>query len=448
LDRATSLLATTQADASKLLGADHQLTLKAEQVSIATTIVRTDFGQARSRIDALMPRLPAEAIDLKIALLRNSATVASKQHARERALRESRLALQLSRDSGDADEVRTALRNLGSVLLAFDEAPEAVHVYEELLELARARYGDANMNVSAEEAGLSRAYRRSGDLDRAEAHARAAIEIDRKVYAGDHWHVGLHLNALTMLLIQRRKFDEALTAETESLRIERATRGEQTLDALQALGNIGFIHISREDYASALPPLRQALDGATEKYGAEYFTTIRIRMSYGYALAMSGQRRSGEGELDQAIAAAVARTEPDAELVAMTLERRARVALEFGDANAALAFAERMREPAKLVAGKASWQGRFDTLRGEVLLALGRPQDAIVALDAGAAELRNSGDPDAVLRVANPLLRAAAAQAVGDVEHARTQAAQARVLLAALPYPPSRLTRLAASLPG
>ena len=448
LDRATSLLATTQAYASKLLGANHLLTLEAEQVSIAIAVLHTDYREARSRIDELMPRLPADAIDLKIDLLRNSATVAGKQHDRERALRESRLALQLSRDTGDTEKLRLGLRNLGSVLLDFDEVREAVGIYEELLALARARYGDVHAIVSAEQAALSRAYRRSGDVDRAEAHARAAVEIDRKVYAGDHWHVGLHLNALTMLLIQRRKFDEALSTETESLRIERATRGEQTLDALMALSNIGFIHIAREDYASALPPLRQALDGAVAKYGAEYFTSIRIRMTYGYALAMSGQRRSGEAELDQAIAAAAARTEPDAELLAMALERRIRIALEFSDTNTALALIERMRAPASVVAGKASWQGRVDTLRGEALLGLGRNQEAIVALDAAAAELQHSADPDAVFKVANPLLRAAAAQAIGDIEHARSLAVQAKTLLSALPYPPSRLTRLAASLPG
>jgi predicted Zn-dependent protease len=161
---------------------------------------------------------------------------------------------------------------------------------------------------------------------------------------------------------------------------------------------------------------------------------------------LSGERRAGETELDQAIAAAAALAKPEPDMLATTLEKRIRVALEFDDQKSAMSLIERMGVPASALVGKAPWQGRVGTLRGEALLALGRPQDAIVALDAAAAELQHSADPDAVSVVTNPLLRAAAAQAVGDIEHAHTFAAHAKTLLAALPYPPSRLTRLAASL--
>lgn len=447
LERAASLLATTQAEAARTLGADHRLTLEAEQVSIATAILRNEFSQARPRIDALMPRVPADAIDLHIALLRNSATVASKQRDRERAVRESRLALQLSRELGDADTLRLSLRNLGSVLLEFDEAPEAVRIYEGLLALARARYGDIHAVVSAEQAALSRAYRRNGNLEKAESSARAAVEIDGKVYSGDHWHKGLHLNALSMILIQRRKFEEALASETESLRIKHVTRSDDDLDSLRTLSNVGVIQISREDYAAAVPPLRLALERGVAKYATEHLVIARIRMNYGYALALSGERRAGEAELDQAIAAAAALATPEPDMLATTLEKRIRVALAFDDPKVAMSLIERMGVPASSLVGKAPWQGRVGTLRGEALLALGRPQDAIVALDAAAAELQESTDPDAVLKVANPLLRAAAAQAAGDIENARSLAAPAKTLLAALPYPPSRLTRIAASLP-
>src|SRR6185436_16708120 len=110
-----------------------------------------------------------------------------KLRERPRALREARLAVDLSRRSGDAELLRDSLGALGNTYLTLDAPSDAVATYEELLTLDRRRFGAEHATVARTEAALSRAYRRVGELDRAEEHARAAVAIDRKVYPGDHW---------------------------------------------------------------------------------------------------------------------------------------------------------------------------------------------------------------------------------------------------------------------
>jgi serine/threonine protein kinase/tetratricopeptide (TPR) repeat protein len=444
IERARGLLVSAVAQASAELGADDPLALEADSALLWNDVLRGDLSGARARADRLLARIPEDATRLRVEVLRHSANLATKELDRTRALDEARRAVDLGRRSRDETMLTGALSDLGNVYLTLNAHGDAIRTYEELLVMARRRHGAEHVKVAAFEAAISRAYRRSGALDRAEAHARAAIAIDRKVYKDDHWRAALHLNALAVVLYARRAYPEALAAELESLRIKRATLGDEHPDTLDSLHNIGMGHLHMGEFAEAVPPLRASLAGSIARYGAEHEATAITRACLGHALAASGRRAEGEAEIDHALATAEALTEPDPNLMAECLEKRIRVALDAHDPAAALPFLQRMRAAVATLPGTDPyWTGRVDALQGDALLALGRTGDAVAALDAAAGDLAASPAPDVVLSVEVPLLRAAAAHALGDRDRARSLARDARVRLDALPNPPGRLVQLA-----
>ena len=229
-------------------------------------------------------------------------------------------------------------------------------VYEEALALYSQRFGAEHADVADTHASLSRAYRRSGQPDLAEAHARTAVSIDRKVYSGDHWRLSLHLDALAMVLYERRAYDEALAAWSEGLRIRRATLGDDHSDTLSGLNNVGMTLVGLEEFAAAVPVLREALDRYIVRFGAEDYQTTVARANFGFALAESGHRREGQGEIDHAARIVGGLADPDPDLLGVCLVKTARVALDGGAPADALAALARLDAVAKaLPSGDPYW---------------------------------------------------------------------------------------------
>jgi eukaryotic-like serine/threonine-protein kinase len=444
LERARGLLVPAVARAGADFGPGDPLVLEAEATLFWNEVLRGEFTGARQRADRLLARIPEDSLRLRAEVLRRSANLATKQSDRARGLDEARRAVDLSRRSGDGTMLGDALDELGNAFLTAGDLPESIRTYEELLTLRRQRYGAEHAEVADVEASLSRAYRRSGSLDRAEEHARRAVAIDRKVYTSDHWRSALHLNALSILLNMRRAFPEMLAVASEGLRIQRATLGDTHPSTLNSLQNVGWAHVQMEEFAAAVPPLRESLAGKNVQYGPEDGQTVMTRATLGRALAASGHAAEGKAEMDHAIASAEGLADPDHNLLGESLEKRIRAALDLGEPAQALPLLDRLAAVvAKLPGTDHYWTGRVDAFRGEALLALNRTDEAVAALDAAARALATSPAPDAVLSVEVPLRLAAAAQARGEEERSRALARDGRARLSALPHPPARLTRLA-----
>ncbi|MEP7042274.1 MAG: serine/threonine-protein kinase [Dokdonella sp.] len=449
LDRARDLLDSTLADATASLGAGDALTLEAARISASNAVLRGDFADARSRLDPLLERVAANTSELRIRLLLDSATLATKERDRDRARREAAQAVSMTRSNGSAELLRVALETYGNVLLAIGEAADSIPVYEETMNLDRARFGGQHAAIAAIDVDLSRAYRRTGELDRAEASARAALAIDRVVYTKDDWRTASHLNALMMVLKERRDYRAMLETAIETLRIHRNTLGEEHPETVNSLNSVGMSYVLLEDYADALAPLQESLRLTAQKFGPEHWESAVVRGNYGYALGKAGQPVASDIELDHAVASFAALADPDPDGLATVLEKRVRVALDRGDVATALSHIERMEGAlGQLKSQDAYWDGRVSTLLGRALLDSRRTADATRSLEAGRAALELSQHPDAALQVENTLLRAAGAQALGDHENAGRLAAEGRRALGALLNPPTRLVALASSLSG
>jgi serine/threonine-protein kinase len=445
--RAGEILAGAEAFAQRQLAPGDPLRLELDQVIADNLGLRGRYDEALQRTDKLLAELPADASRLRIRVLTNSAWVAGRLHQQERGLRDGRAALALARSFGDERELQQAERALGTVLLEFGQLPEAIGIYEGLLARERAQYGPVHTRVAAEEAALSRAYRRSGDLERAEAHARAAIAIDQKVYSGDHWHTGLHLNALTMVLVERRAFDQALLSQVESQRINRATLGEDHPDVLMGGAAQGLIAGQLGDWPAAVALTRRAVDALALAQNDRTRNGVRAHRALGFALAMTGARREGEAELEKAFAIASTLDASVADDKLEVLERLARVALMAHDTARADESIERLVAQAAAMPPSTNWAGRIDALRGEALFQRGRMPEAMAALDAAATELARSTRPQPVETVVVAVLRAVVARELGESARADELTRDARARLAALPFPPPHVTGYAARLP-
>ncbi|HSC11047.1 MAG TPA: protein kinase [Rhodanobacteraceae bacterium] len=448
-DRAQELLERALIESRELLGQADNLTL---DIGVRLAGYETQHGSydaARQRIDKLLAQIPPEVTELRIRALRASSSTAWHMHDRERALADGNIAVALSKQLGDAEIERETLTSYGATLLGVGAVPEAVTVYEKLLALNTAKYGPTHEQVALAWSGLSRAYRRSGNLEKAEDASHHALDIDRIIYPNDHWITANHLNALTMILVQKRDYEGAAEASREGLRITVNTLGENHIDRLSPAYQLGYALMMMERYAEALPYLRDVFERRAKLQGLTQHETIMARATYAYDLGMSGEAKAGAAELEQAYEDAAKVPTPDFDLMAKTVEKRIRLALASGDAETASTLIEPFASAvAKTPAPEnLAWIGKTDTLRGEVLLALNRPREAREALLRAGKALEAGTSTDLVEPLEQKLLLAKACAASNDLAAARVAASEARRKMGGVPNPPSRLTRLAEALP-
>lgn len=438
---AGALLAETLVEAERALGPEDELSYELAALKAQNAMAAGEYVFARRQIEALRQRLQGDRGERGIQLLAKSAVLASKVRERERALREAEEAVSWARALGDPEILRQSLNDHAVVLLSVDELAAAAATFEELLTLNRQLFGEQHQKVANVQAGLARAYRRLGDLDRAEAAARAAIAIDLAIYPEDNWNTALHLNSLMLALDAKGDLAGAIEAAAEGLRINRLTLGDEHPDTLIALYGLGSLEIKREAYAAAEVLLLEALVGSVEQFGEQHWGTAVRRAHYGYALAMNGDEAAGTAELERAIADFETLADPDLDKLAGALEKRVRLALHVGDSATALAWIERLRRySANAPVLRPSWIGNVETLRGEALLAAGKAAEAMAALDLARTAIEAVGQGvGPLLRAEHGLLFASALAGSGDPARASIHAEQARKVLVELRFVPSRL---------
>ena len=445
--RAGEILKRNSDEAQKVLGSNDPLTLEAARAYAWNGVMLGDFAIARQQFDALLESSRGEATEIRIRVLLDSASLASKVQARERARNEAQEAVDLAGTTGNEASLGLALESFANVLLATGAARQSIPIYENALQLAQQKFGPAHVAVAALHASLARAYRHTGDTRRAEDSARSAIAIDRAMYVSPDWHTATHLNALTIALKSRRDFKGALASESEALRLFRLSLGDDHPESVNAMSNVGALLFLDEDFEAAIPILQEALRRTLSQFGPGHRETAVVRANYGFALARSGQLLQGENEIQAALDVFAALSEVDPDDFAAALEKGARAALYRGEPTLAIQRLERMHSVlASLQDGDGYWDGRVETLRGYALLELERLPEAELALEAGRLALANSAQADASLRIENTLVRAAAAEHLGQSGRRDRLMHDARADLKALLNPSHRLQSMAMSL--
>ena len=446
LTQAKDILQWNLESARRAFGDSSPLALEAAHQLGATLVLTGEFDAARPLLDAALARVRTRGA-LAANLHFDSALLASKQHALQRAVADADAGMRIARETGDTDVLARALAEQGNVQLEIDDIPGATASFEELLALRVQRFGPSHVSVAATHADLSRAYRRAGKTADAERHIRAALEIDAAVLPVDDWRHANHLNALTMVLLAQRDYPAALDAARETLRINRVVNGEDHPETANDLNSVGMLHAQLEQWPAALVPLRDSLARCEAKYGPDHYETAVVRANYGVVLARTGDVAGGESEVLRALASLEADPEPDLDEQAATLEKLVRLRLARGEPDTVATLVARIDALlARMRAPGAYWEGRSAILHATALLQSNQPAQATGLLDSAAAALKRSPHPDPVLGVEVALLQASASRAVGDIAAAERHAHEGVAALATLRHPPGRITDLAKSL--
>jgi len=441
--RASDILNDANDYAAAHLRADDPQRLKAEHLVANNLFRRGNLDSAREGVDAVLSRLPVALTTLRAEVLTTSAFIAARQHDIDRGLRDARTAVELARNDGGHYRVEQALRALGAVLIAAETPDEAVSVYQDLVARARAQYGPNHVRVAAEKAALSRAYRLAGEFDKAEAEARAAIEIDDKAFVGPHPDKAIHLNALMMVQMVKRNFSDALATNRAVLDIDQQILGADHPDTLLTDEAIGRLYGLLGDNDASVEWERRALDGFVRKGLNHSWFGINTRARYGYALVVAGQRKEGLAQLATAFEDADTLGARDAaQLKAQVLERTTRIALDDGDEATAAREITRYQNLGPIKADEALSGAHLALLKAELLLLQGKRSLVSPELNVADRFAVRVRPADALVATTTKIFRALSA-AEPSSQEARGTAREAREAFANLRYPPAFLSHYA-----
>lgn len=424
-------------------GDDAPLTISAGYELGQSLIAAGELDAARAVNDRLLAQASPDN-DQRRDLLLLSSMLATRSHDRTRSVADARAAIALAREDKGTPHLAEALSYLSAAQLDAGDVRGAIATSEQQLALRQAQYGAKHISVATAHATLSRAYRRAGNLEAAQQHILAALDIDKAVLPTDDWRVSRHLNALVVLRAEQRDFTAALDAAREALRIDRIAYGEEHARVFDDLATIGSVALKAEDYAQALPPLSEWIRHASDSSGKTSADAAGTRIDYAIALAHNGQREAGIEELWRAIAMFESASDSTAGERAGVFLKLAALRLDFdapADALAAIDKADANLATASS-AERAVLSEQAATLRARACLQAGRPADARAALDQASTHAL----VDPVARAEAPLLSAQATLQLHDVDAATHFSALGHASLATLRHPPARLVLLASSL--
>jgi len=148
---------------------------------------------------------------------------------------------------------------------------------------------------------IGTAYKGLGAYDKAEEHLRAALQIRRQTYTGDHPNVALSLSNVGSLLRQMGKPDEAERLFRESLEMYRRLHGEEHRRVATLLGNIAGVYFDRGEFEKSEQVYRESLATLRELLGDQHADVASALDSLALVLTESGDLNSAEPLLREAI---------------------------------------------------------------------------------------------------------------------------------------------------
>jgi len=149
---------------------------------------------------------------------------------------------------------------------------------------------------------LGNGYFAVGDYARAEELYRLALDRCEEVHGSDSHQVAVILTQLGPALRKQSRFAEAEQAVRRAVDILRNERhADRDAYLAEALNNLAVIYIDWRRFASAEPPLREALSMRRELTGGHDVETARALGTLGTLLSMQGRFAEAEVPVREAI---------------------------------------------------------------------------------------------------------------------------------------------------
>ena len=252
--------------------------------------------------------------------------------------------------AGGPTRMAARLENLLGVLAtkrgALDEAEQ--HLTRALRQRER-EHGNAHPAVARVLTNLGNRARLAEDFDEALALHRRALEIDRAALGAEHPAVGRHLHNIGGVLRMQGALDEARETYLEALRVKREALGNHP-ETARTLNSLGLVAVAQSDGAEARRRYEESLAiFVAAEHGDEGLVRLNLAIL-----------DDDEDRFDDAL---------------RHLERAEAIDLvRFGEESESVAH--------------------IRLTRADVLLGLGRLDDARDSLASGAALARAVGDAD------------------------------------------------------
>jgi eukaryotic-like serine/threonine-protein kinase len=334
------LLEDNYTKAIAMLGPDAPATL---QAGLGLAQTRREAGMnaaARALLDELLERGKGggDAV-LQARVLSASADLGTERFERERALSESATAVALCEQGCDDRTRILTLVTRGNVLAGFQDDDDAIPVLERAATEQQRMYGGPHVETAATLQSLSRAYRRSGRLDRAESLARDSLAIVEASVPDPHQRRSDALDTLRQVLIDSRQFDEAVALGLRIIAMDEATRGPAHPALATDQNTLGFTYLLQGDFERAAEHFRAAL-ALAEALRDERRSGI-YQADLGYSIGLRGDTGSGTDLIRTALARFRAQKEIDYSEVCSALEKLGDLQRRSGDlAGARATFSE------------------------------------------------------------------------------------------------------------
>ncbi|MEM9461405.1 MAG: serine/threonine-protein kinase [Myxococcota bacterium] len=347
-----------------------------------------DWGRMARAVLARMPD-PLHATAVLESALGN---LSYSEGRFEEAVGHKTRALEIQRDLLSEDDPRLATlhSNLGLFYAEHGDLEASLRHNRLAVDLRQRVLGPKHPRTAMALNGLAGAMRRAGQIEDALRHYDRALTIWRQTLGPEHAKVAMVHNNMANAIAMAGRNAEAIEHYREAIRIWRAFDGGHDNRIAHARMNLGLVMLRLDRPAEGLVELQAALRTMTESLGDDHADTIRAHINLSTAERM----------LD-----------------------RPETALEHARAATRLAQRDRLAEHSLLAQSK--------TVEGEALAALGRHDEAIVALEQGVSIYRQiqvaaTERADAQMQLATLLVHR---DAPADRPAAVTLVREARMLL-------------------
>jgi tetratricopeptide (TPR) repeat protein len=252
------------------------------------------------------------------------------------------------------------------VLASFNDEPAALPVLEQALTAQRRMFVGPHVEIADTLGMMSRAYRRIGKLDRAEALARESLAIIESSLPDPHQRRSNALDALRQVLIDSRKFDEAVALGQRITKMDDALFGPDHTNLATDHNTLGYVYLLQGHYAQAADCFSIALAIAQKIPDNERKVGI-YQADFGYAVGLGGDPDKGLRLIGEAVTRFRTQRDIDYSELASALEKLGELQRTSGDLDVALATYENSDRMYRehLITAPREWHAR-------TLLGLGR----------------------------------------------------------------------------
>ena len=334
------LLEDNYRNAIATLGVSDATTL---QAGLGLAEARSDAGlhaSARPLLDELIAQSRHGAsAGLQARLLSASANLGTDRFERERALAESAAAVALCERDCDARTRILTLVTRGYVLSNFNDENAAIPVLEQAVLVQLQIFDGPHIEIADTLEMLSRAYRRVGQLDRAESLARESLAIVEASLPDPHVRRASGLDVLRQVLIDSHKYDEAVALGLRIVAMDEAALGPRHPGLATDQNTLGFTYMMRGDYAEAAQRFRTALTISEAIPDNERRSAI-YQADLGYSTGLGGDMASGVRLIRTALESFRAQGEIDYGEVTSALEKLGDLQRRSGELASALSTFE------------------------------------------------------------------------------------------------------------